>query len=180
MDRADVMKHCYQIPGQCWPTELGWLYDTMSRSHAHAEVGVYCGRSLFASCRGMSEYADVVGVDDDSAEWVVDRPWITSVRQATYRSLHLQVKHLSMHSVDAVRFCQENRMTFESVYIDGCHEYAECLADIQGWMTLVRPGGIICGHDYWPVHTGVVEAVNEAFGGEHSVVPGTRIWFKEL
>lgn len=53
LDQHNAVIRSYQIPGQCWPSELCWLYDTFSRSRSHAEVGVYCGRSLFASAAGM-------------------------------------------------------------------------------------------------------------------------------
>jgi hypothetical protein len=64
------------------------------------------------------------------------------------------------------------------LFLDGCHEYAECKADIEIWTMLIRPGGILAGHDYWPNHWGVMEAVQET--GTFEVVPDTRIWFRHL
>lgn len=50
------------------------------------------------------------------------------------------------------------------VFIDGDHRYETVLADIDLARALVRPGGIIAGHDYghrdWP---GVQRAVDEQF-----------------
>lgn len=34
------------------------------------------------------------------------------------------------------------------VYIDGLHDFANVLVDIDAWWPLVKPGGIIAGHDW--------------------------------
>lgn len=177
--REATMQQCYQIPGQCWPVELGWLYDTFSKSRSHAEIGTYCGKSLIASCAAMEPQSLVVSIDNRSNGWrLVDTTWLTAVHDATLRLLgHLDLAELVMHSIDAARQCMQLGYRFDSVYIDGCHQYAECKADIEVWSTLLKPGGIIAGHDYWPRHIGVMEAVNDAFEGKHEVVAGTRIWF---
>lgn len=174
--RQKTIEQCYQIPGQTWPTELGWLYDTISKSRSHAEIGTYCGRSLLASCAGMKAFSEVVSVDD-SSEWK-NIQWVEKIQTATVELLdaRISINRLRMHSQDAARECQRLGHKFDSVFIDGCHHYAECKADIEVWSSLLAPGGMICGHDYWPVHIGVMDAVNEVFEGRHSVVPGTRIW----
>lgn len=56
---------------------------------------------------------------------------------------------------------------FDVLYIDADHTYDAVKADIDAWWPKVRPGGILCGHDYMRyklgcgVTFGVVEAVNE-------------------
>jgi predicted O-methyltransferase YrrM len=160
-----------------WPTELGWLYDTISQSKSHAEIGTYCGRSLLASCSGMAPGAGVVIVDDGSL-WQ-HKLWVKTVQDATVDLLpdHVWVKNFAMHSIDAARECQRLGHRFDSIFIDADHNYAECRADIEAWRVLLKPGGLMCGHDYWTQDVGVMDAVNEVFDGRHSVVPGTRIWF---
>ena len=176
MDRHSAVTAAYEIPGQTWPSELCWLYDTFSQSMVHAEIGTYCGRSLLASCAGMQPGAAAIIVDDGS-EWR-DVPWVSSVQQATISRLpvHVAVKNMRLDSLEAAGECHRLGVQFDSVFIDGNHNYAECKADIEAWRGLVRPGGIIAGHDYWPVHVGVMDAVNEMFGGLFDVVPKTRIW----
>lgn len=160
-----------------WPTELGWLYDNISRSKSHAEIGTYCGRSLLASCAGMQKFSEVVSVDDGS-QWQ-NRQWVERVQAATFELLHpnISINSLRMHSIDAARECQRSERTFDSIFIDADHNYAECRADIEAWRLLLNAGGLICGHDYWTQDVGVMDAVNEVFEGRHSVVPGTRIWW---
>lgn len=55
------------------------------------------------------------------------------------------------------------------VFIDADHSYEAVRDDIAAWLPKIRPGGLLCGHDYtppgkygtlgWP---GVVQAVDEA------------------
>jgi hypothetical protein len=48
------------------------------------------------------------------------------------------------------------------VYIDASHRYRDVKSDIAAWRKLVRPGGILAGHDYIEARgCGVIQAVNE-------------------
>jgi predicted O-methyltransferase YrrM len=55
---------------------------------------------------------------------------------------------------------------FDFGYIDGNHEKDAVLADIEAALTLIRPGGYICGHDFGRhnLWRGVSDAVRERFG----------------
>jgi len=178
--KEEIIKACYQVPGQTWPIELGWLYDTFSTSKSHVEIGTYCGRSLLASCGGMKEGSSVISIDDKS-EWI-NNDWVLSVLNATKLLIpnYVSIESIEMNSIDASRKCYEDNKKFDSIFIDGCHEYAESKADIESWISMLNTGGIICGHDYWPVHIGVMDAVNEVFNGKHSIFSGTRIWYYKL
>jgi predicted O-methyltransferase YrrM len=176
MDRQHCIDQAFVIPGQTWPIELMWLYDTFRTSMSHAEIGVFCGRSLFASCGAMNHSAKVVGVNDDSEYF--DSTWSARVRKITYDMIHQEVTHLQTKSISAALHCHNQGIAFDSVFIDACHDYHECLADIQAWQPLIKPGGIIAGHDYWAAHLGVMDAVNET--GPFEVVPNTRIWWRRV
>lgn len=39
--------------------------------------------------------------------------------------------------------------TLDFVYIDGNHAYEAVLADMNGWWDKVKPGGLLCGHDFY-------------------------------
>ena len=52
------------------------------------------------------------------------------------------------------------------VYIDAAHEYEAVRDDIEAWHSRVRPGGLLCGHDYYDgfragAMYGVARAVDE-------------------
>lgn len=176
--RRVSMEMAYQIPGMLWPVEQGWLYDAFAKSSEHAELGSYCGRSMFCAASGAEEPMNVVCVDDFRESPVPE--WPRRVFQATADMLMdwgpVSIELVRLSTVDAFRMMAEQERSFDSLFIDACHEYAECKADIENWSTLVRPGGLIAGHDYSPRHPGVMDAVNET--GAFEVVPETRIWFR--
>lgn len=62
---------------------------------------------------------------------------------------------------------------YDFVFIDGSHDYADVKFDIENFWSVVRPGGILCGHDY-NIFEGVNKAVEE-FGRTFSVLDG-NIW----
>lgn len=179
IERSQAMWMCYAIPGWMWPVELGWLYDAMKESRRHAEIGVFCGRSLLATAAGMRL---------KSAIWAIDSlqncpagpEWTRSVLRATTSLIdsktNATTEIMEMDSISACRELHGRGIKLDSIFIDGCHEYAECKADIDAWTPLVRQGGLIAGHDYWPKDSGVMDAVNET--GDFSVAPGTRIWWR--
>lgn len=68
--------------------------------------------------------------------------------------------------------------TLDFVYIDARHDYESVLEDLSLWFEKVRPGGLICGHDYVDGHFdsgdfGVKRAVDEFFGGRGTPVSST-------
>lgn len=70
--------------------------------------------------------------------------------------------------------------SLDFVYIDGDHSYESCKKDLELWLPKVKDGGIIAGHDYLPMcFMGVVNAVNEKFGGPDKVYEDTS-WIKFL
>lgn len=56
---------------------------------------------------------------------------------------------------------------FDFVFIDADHTYEGCRADILAWGPKVKPGGLLCGHDY-------------DFGTEPAQYPGVRRAVDEL
>ncbi len=89
---------------------------------------------------------------------------------------------------------------FDLVFIDAAHDYESTKRDIEIWREKVKPGGILCGHDFEKhasevdearmnerahldfcdedqMHYGVIKAVSEAF-------PKLRrewtVWFVEI
>jgi hypothetical protein len=63
------------------------------------------------------------------------------------------------------------------VFIDADHTEAGCRRDIEAYLPLVRPGGILAGHDYGErAHPGVKAAADAWFGDQVQRGPGS-IWF---
>ena len=66
-----------------------------------------------------------------------------------------------MKSVDAANEVPDE---LDFVFIDADHSYEGCHSDIQAWAKKIKPGGLLCGHDYdnseYP-QWGVKRAVDE-------------------
>ncbi len=64
------------------------------------------------------------------------------------------------------------------VWIDAVHDYPHALEDIAAWRPLIRPGGMIGGHDHTPSWPGVERAVRESFPDGYEVIGSS--WLKRL
>lgn len=123
-------------------------------------------------------------VDPDYSGLEIGNEWIVKVRQASLdeiaRGREISVRLVGETSLMAAHRCYKEGLRFDTCFIDGNHNYAECRADIEAWRVLIRPGGLIAGHDYWPVDSGVMDAVNEVFPEGFEVAQGTRIWMHRM
>lgn len=79
-------------------------------------------------------------------------------------------------SLDAVKNLAPGSLDF--VYIDANHKFDYTMNDIIEWSKIIKPGGILSGHDYVPrsmyhkTSYGVIEATN-AYAAAHQIRP----WF---
>jgi SAM-dependent methyltransferase len=71
-----------------------------------------------------------------------------------------RVKTLHMDTLEAAAHVADGSLDF--VFIDADHSYEAVAADIDAWKSKVKPGGVLCGHDYGhPRFPGVKLAVDE-------------------
>ena len=56
------------------------------------------------------------------------------------------IRPMAMLSVEAAALMQDGQA--DVVFIDACHAYSEVKKDLAAWWPKVKPGGILCGHDY--------------------------------
>jgi hypothetical protein len=61
--------------------------------------------------------------------------------------------------------------SLDLVYIDADHSYSGCYSDIKAWFPKVKPGGLICGHDYLDANIPVI--------GEFGVKSAVKNFFKK-
>lgn len=153
--------------------ELRWLAEQAARSDTIVEIGCYQGRSTRAladHCAGRVYAVDPwdgiyhrndggwhpinTAVYDVFTEHLRDRLEAGRVvpMRCTFREAQPQI------------LAQIGR-TVDLVFIDGDHRFETCVDDIAGALDLVRPGGMVAGHDFghpdWP---GVRRAVTQWFG----------------
>ena len=192
-----VVKAAEEIPGWAWPKELYQLFSIANVSHCHVEIGSYCGKSLWTFAHGMPQGGVIHTIDklflphnlrnnighliyeNPSDEWVLDQ-------------LNLTIKYIKQQRPDLViEFHQEWSKTValdfmergikaDTVYLDACHAPEHVEADITYWLPLINKGGLIFGHDYYPMEQGVVDMVNKIFGDDFYIIEDTRIWVHEV
>lgn len=77
-------------------------------------------------------------------------------------------------SDEAVKFIKPLSLDF--CFIDAQHDYDSVLNDIVKWISKIKPGGLLCGHDYNPVKfPGCVDAVDQAFN-KKAMKGGNDVW----
>jgi len=89
-----------------------------------------------------------------------------------YMPFFRQLRIVRMTSLEAAALFKNQYMEkeyFDLVFLDGDHYEEDVEADMDAWWPLVKPGGILCGHDYvWKQdeivhHPGVKRAVDKKF-----------------
>ena len=144
-----------------------------------AEVGVDWGRTsrkILKRCdRVLKEY------------WAIDH-WEGEERDVTYEQVvtymfsYPKLHVLKLSSVKAAKLVPKGY--FDLVYIDANHIYDFVVEDIKSWISLVKKGGILAGHDY--NKSSVRRAVNECLGEIVEPTPAlgskgsTKIWIKNI
>lgn len=139
------------------------LYKLVPCGGRIAELGVQWGYNAAAMlwiCRpaelwlidGWCAFAEH-GTDFDQVE---QQRTFDFVSQAAAAQSACRVVRERTH--DAARLFADGY--FDFVYVDASHRYQDVKQDIADWWPMVRPGGMLAGHDY----LGQVEqAVNERF-----------------
>jgi len=161
-----------KVPGWMTRTELAWLAAQAATAKVVIECGSYQGRSTLAladHCPGVVYAIDLwdgpcLKEDGTTApnDWAVWPAFTVHLRHHIDAGRVVPMR--TAFATGAATLLQAH-VQADLVFIDGDHRRAACATDLElGW-PLVRPGGILAGHDYhnatWP---GVTEAVDARFG----------------
>jgi hypothetical protein len=179
-----------QIPGWFdWQaTYREWIRE-VPKNGKLVEVGVYLGRSLaFLASEAIAQGrhdVTIIGVDPWVTEaWMLRDHGDTFAKYSATNDMHEVVRGIMREhapaelervmlvrakSVDAWGSIRKHGGLdlVDRVYIDGDHTEAAVRADIAAWLPLVKPGGVIAGHDFG--NFGVEPAVRAAFGDDFEV-----------
>lgn len=191
-----AIKTASAIKGYMSYEELLWLAQRATAAKVTVEVGSWRGRSTKA-----------LSVATNGVVYALDH-WNGSVNDATSTQAKEEgnifeqfkqncaseiksgrLKPVNIDHDRPVMIAGEEALTLKDgtivtrpdfVFIDGGHEYAEVKRDIEHWLPLVKPGGILSGHDYTDLsHPGVKQAVDEIFGDKKKAGNGS-IWYVEI
>lgn len=126
------------------------------------EVGVCCGENTKAILDNCSNVRKIYAVDPWTAYSAIDQKtqnenYKKARSLLTSYELDDSVEIQRRTSQEAVELFKDK--LFDFVYIDGDHAYDAVLADCRAWWPLVKPGGILSGHDFRVKDTEVRNAV---------------------
>jgi len=149
--------------GWRWHTVADWLQNT--DPIRGAEIGVKEGRFIAHLLRqyprlemyAVDRWAPDPTGNETYTEW--NWPDIYATYRQAIRPHEFRVIEFRESSVNAAKMVANYSLDF--VFIDAQHDYKSVRDDILAWRPKVKPGGLLCGHDYQPNFPGVVRAVDE-------------------
>lgn len=171
------------IPGWMSQRELRWLAEQAQQAAVIVEIGCSRGRST----RALGDHtAGTVYSIDSWLDYPLVRPAGYGAQAYQLAQQNLadliaagRVRLLRGAAEDVVPELLETlREQVDLVFIDGDHTYEAVRRDITLCRPLLRPGGVLSGHDYndVPRHAGVRQAVDEAVAG---VQVAGSIWWRQ-
>jgi len=133
------------------------------------EIGSYVGDSTEIFARHFKQVIAidpwVNGYDDeDAASYQHDMSIIEAQFDEMAKNYENIVK-IKAKSIDAVTQIADG--SIDVVYIDGLHTRDGVTQDREAWLSKIKPGGYLCGHDYQSKFQGVIDAVNEFRKPDH-------------
>ena len=166
------------------------------RSLVGAEVGVWQGRLserlLAARPRLRLWMVDRWLAPPESDSYYASGAQMARHPQRTFDLAHMEAERrtapwfdrrfiLHMESVAAADRFKVGSLDF--VFLDGDHSYDGVTRDLRAWAGKVRPGGLLCGHDYGRPDQGAVQAAVKTHLGPwaYRVETGDEwTWFYEV
>jgi len=164
-----ILDKALAISGWMSIRELTWLANVARSCKCIVEFGSYLGRSTRALADNAPDDAKIYTVDPWNGPYKLEDgndlevvntyvmpQFVTNLQEHVLSGKVIPIRNFSYN------FDLPNHEFADMVFIDGDHRYSTVIKDINKAMWLLKPNGIICGHDYafstWP---GVKKAVDE-------------------
>lgn len=171
------LQNALKIDGWMSNSELKWLAERALLSKVIVEIGCMKGRSTRALCDNTT--GCVYAVDKWNGPYLTNNQTILWEDCGIFYPLFLE----NTRYCDNLFICRGDLEEFiknippaDFVFIDGDHRYESVCKDINNVRKILKPGGILSGHDYthhdWP---GVKKAVDELVGKINLL---NSIWWK--
>lgn len=176
-----LLEHACTIDGWTSPDELRWLHDACAGKPLVIEFGAWLGRSTVAMCSAER----VVSVDtwtgspgeEEHQRRIADGlnvwgKWCLNT--ATYSTkIDVQAGDLRSESFRDL-LVRRYGLSADLVFIDASHDEPSVRKDIALARRLLKPDGVLCGHDYGGGWQGVKAAVDAIV--PRAVVAVGSIW----
>lgn len=179
---SDAREAAAKIEGWMHPDELHWLAEQAIDRAVIVEMGSWKGRSTKALA--MATKGRVYAVDhwkgssnpEDATTVEIKKRGPNVIFNEFSNNLAGEIKLKKVIPIyadsdeGARTIRQMHPEGVDMVFIDGDHEYESVRRDLRSFMPLLKPGGLLCGHDLCPIFPGVGRALGELVPGHHSVI----------
>jgi len=153
-----IMKHL-NIPGSLFSFRRFYTDMVNELDGIFVEVGVFEGTSFsYLVVEAINSGKKIECYAVDAFPWEDLYPRF----EKNMNPLEGNFKVIKANSDQAAANFEDGSVSL--VFIDANHTKPFVEADIKAWLPKIKKGGVISGHDYNDQHTGLCEAVNEAFG----------------
>lgn len=174
MTRDQIVAEAEKIDGWMSREELQVLADAASTRKIIIEVGSWMGRSTTALA--LATPGRVYAVDhwqgSENERELMAKASSVPLGDPLYQKFCKNTEKLiASGKIVPVRCDSANAVPkllellagqkADMVFIDGEHTYEACRRDIKTFRPLIKPGGILYGHDYSEGFPGVMKAANE-------------------
>lgn len=146
------------VPTFKYRYELGEILET-ERAQSGVELGVQ--RGVFAeqllkrwpSCRKyvlvdlwarQNSYKDIANVKDEEHLKYKQK----ALSRVSHFKTRTNIEVCHNYTTSCADLYQRRGELFDFIYVDARHDYKGVLEDLQRWWPLLKPGGILAGHDY--------------------------------
>lgn len=177
MNIFEIVCAADKVPGWMTPPELAWLASTAAALPEGAkwlEIGAWCGRSTLAVGLALPPRA-TLHVFDNASEFGKNPAWSFETTCAMIREKRPDVllKFWPIDSAEIANLLLPN--SCDVAFVDGNHSYSSVSRDCRSCEMVVKPGGLLCGHDYHEANPDVMKVVDELYP-RRVIAPETMIW----
>ena len=180
----DAVAAALTVDGYMDPPELRWLAETAAFQAPGAvwvELGSWMGRSATAVSAALPADCTLHLIDDFSGPTTREKPNVAACERRLRATMAcMQARSpgqvITLTVGDSVILGRAIRhQVVDVVFIDGDHKFQHVVDDIEAWRQAIKPGGLLCGHDFTNP-CGVADAVRQRCPG-FVLVPGTSLWW---
>jgi hypothetical protein len=161
-----AVKKAFAMPGLYGRDEARFLYKLARRKGNFVEIGVWMGRTTAL----LQQAAQVWGATLTSIDPFIPIKGraIASPERWAANLKRQNITPPTLHVAPSAEIAAGWTEPLALVFIDGAHDYAAVLRDLQLWTPFIVSGGTVALHDmFGPLIPGVAEAVNVWWQSEH-------------
>lgn len=149
--------------------------DKLEAGQVYVEIGVDEGKSFYVAHRLAKPGIIRIGIDiNDPGEAFVHEQKVSIGRRDFFKQEEMvgEGKYGFFVHGDSNTFAEIFKQPFvDLIFIDGFHNYTSVRKNVDMWLPLMKPHGVMLFHDYIdPNSDGVKPVVDETFGDKAEII----------